>query len=95
MAPLDYVPHAVHIFLEQVQHGLWNGCFFYLNGPHVIQAGPQLTEEELESEEEEEDRSAAMRPFRAQGLDQLAFPDYSPNFPHEPWTLGFTGRPGG
>jgi len=29
------------------------------------------------------------------GLDQLAFPDYSRDYPHTPWTVGFTGRPGG
>lgn len=95
MAPLDDVPHAVHVFLEQVQHGLWNGCYFYLNGPHVIQAGPQLSEEDETEDDEEEDRTTAMKPFVSQGLDKLAFPDYSENFPHLPWTLGFTGRPGG
>ena len=99
MAPLDYVPHAIHVFLEQVEHGLWNGCYFYLNGPHVIQAGPALTEEDEadapEDERDDEDRSVAMQPFKALGLDELAFPDYSDNFPHLPWTIGFTGRPGG
>jgi len=97
MAPLEYVPHAVHVFLEQVEHGLWNGCYFYLNGPHVIQAGPQLSDEDEASSDDEdaEDRATAMHPFKSQGLDQLAFPDYSDNFPHSPWTLGFTGRPGG
>ena len=103
MAPLDYVPHAIHVFLEQVEHGLWNGCFFYLNGPHVVQAGPALLEEDEEytdahaheDEHDDEDRSAAMKPFKALGLDELAFPDYSDKFPHTPWTLGFTGRPGG
>lgn len=104
MAPLDEVPHAVHTFLEQVDHGLWVGCAFYLNGPHVLQLGPSTTEtedeteevtEEEETEEEYDDRESAMKPFRMQGLDSLAFPDYSPNFPHDAWTVGFTGRPGG
>ena len=99
MAPLDDVPHAIHFFLEQVEHGLWNGCFFYLNGPHVIQAGPALTDEDEadapDAEHGDDDRSSAMQPFRALGLETLAFPDYSDNFPHLPWTLGFTGRPGG
>jgi hypothetical protein len=27
--------------LEQVDHGLLEGTHFYLNGPHIIQAGPQ------------------------------------------------------
>lgn len=49
MAPLDEVPHAIHLFLEQVRHGLWNNTEFYFNGEHVLQAGPlyNRTEEEL------------------------------------------------
>merc|ERR1712238_263689 len=41
LAPLDTVPHAIHLFLEQVDHGLMEGTQFYLNGPHIVQAGPQ------------------------------------------------------
>lgn len=98
MAPLDLVPHAVHLFLEQVAHGLWNHTFFYLNGPHIVQGGPALDEEEEEDEEHEGndgDRSSSVRPFQDLGLDELAFPDYSDEYPHLPWTMGFTGRPGG
>jgi cyclophilin family peptidyl-prolyl cis-trans isomerase len=94
LAPLDAVPHAVHLFLEQVAHGLWNGTYFYLNGPHVLQAGPQQDEED-ETDDPEEDRATAMRPFHDYGLEELAFPDYSDEYPHVTWTLGFTGRPGG
>ena len=101
MAPLDAVPHAVHFFLEQVAHGLWNGCYLYLNGPHVLQVGPQYYEEdeeisaktEEETEEEEEDpRGPVLKKFREKRLEQLAFPDYSETYPHEAWTLGFAGR---
>ena len=101
MAPLDAVPHAVHFFLEQVAHGLWNGCYLYLNGPHVLQVGPQYYEEdeeisaktEEETEEEEEDpRGPVLKKFREKRLEELAFPDYSETFPHEAWTLGFAGR---
>ena len=41
LAPLDLVPHAIHLFLEQVDHGLMENTHFYLNGPHIVQAGPQ------------------------------------------------------
>ncbi len=96
MAPLEDVPHAVHFFMEQVEHGLWNGCYFYLNGPHVVQAGPRLSEENDDgSSSVEEDRFAEILPFKAAGLDELSFPDYSEKFPHVTWTLGYTGRPGG
>jgi hypothetical protein len=190
LAPLDLVPHAVHLFLEQVDHGLLNGTFFYMNGPHIIQAGPQHYEDEDygweweededgtpgdhsigvaaararsrsrsrsldepagggggasgggggspthgrrltsegttpgtatdaappsedggdghasddeewtddysdEDDEEETDEDRRIRKFADLGLDKLAFPDYSADFPHLPWTLGYTGRPGG
>ena len=87
LAPLDVLPHANHIFLEQVHHELWDGTWFYLNGPHVLQAGPQDWDEESEGE--------ALKVFSDVGLDQLTFPEYSPSFPHVPYTMGFTGRPGG
>mmetsp|Transcript_19821 Transcript_19821/g.40970 ORF Transcript_19821/g.40970 Transcript_19821/m.40970 type:complete len:369 (-) Transcript_19821:2371-3477(-) len=41
LAPLEKVPHATHLFLEQVDHGLLEGTHFYLNGPHIVQSGPQ------------------------------------------------------
>jgi hypothetical protein len=81
MAPIKYVPHAVHFFLEQVGHGLWNGSSFHLNRHHVLQVGP--------SSPEHRER------FREMELDRLAFPEYSPHYPHHRWTLGYAGRPGG
>jgi len=87
LAPLKLLPHANHFFLEQVYHELWDGTWFYLNGPHVLQAGPQ--------DWEEEDAGKALSRFKEARLDQLSFPEYHPEFPHKAWTLGFTGRPGG
>lgn len=87
LAPLALLPHANHLFLEQVYHELWDNTWFYLNGPHVLQAGPQ--------DWEDEDSGQAMSRFTETRLDKLSFPEYHPDFPHEPWTLGFTGRPGG
>ena len=98
MAPLEEMPHAVHLFLEQVAHKLWDNGWFYLNGPHVFQAGPQVPDdEEYEAllEKGADERSLALKPFKDLQLDSLAFPEYSDKFPHLPWTLGFTGRPGG
>lgn len=91
------MPHAVHLFLEQVSHGLWDNAWFYINGPHVLQAGPQADEAALAKAiaAGEDERSLALRPFRELQLDTLSFPEYSEDFPHVPMTLGFTGRPGG
>jgi hypothetical protein len=69
------MPHAVHLFLEQVVHGLWNNAWFYLNGPHVLQGGPQ-------SQDGEENHGEALRRFQELKLDTLAFPEYSEEFPH-------------
>lgn len=87
LAPLAKMPHAVHLFLEQVYHELWDNTWFYLNGPHVLQAGPQDWDDDEEGQ--------ALKRFKETQLDTLAFPEYSHDFPHIPWTLGFTGRPGG
>lgn len=82
LAPLSEMPHAVHLFLEQVSHGLWNKMSsFYVNHDHVMQAGPRTRE--------------ARQQFTDYNLEKLAFPEYSHAFPHKQWTLGFAGRPGG
>lgn len=94
MAPLEYMPHAVKLFLEQVIHGLWDNGWFYINGPHVIQGGPMVPDENDFDHLYQDERSAALHPFRELQLDTLAFPEYSESFPHQPYTLGFTGRPG-
>eukprot|EP00532_Pseudo-nitzschia_australis_P003652 CAMPEP_0168198246 /NCGR_PEP_ID=MMETSP0139_2-20121125/21656_1 /TAXON_ID=44445 /ORGANISM="Pseudo-nitzschia australis, Strain 10249 10 AB" /LENGTH=656 /DNA_ID=CAMNT_0008122893 /DNA_START=277 /DNA_END=2247 /DNA_ORIENTATION=- len=154
LAPVDLVPHAIHLFLEQVDHGLMDGTQFYLNGPHIVQAGPQPTwghgidgnddafyttgrskkdklstdavgtlnkyekqrnKKEAEGSQHDDDDTYAdddeyeeyysqedyvqedkrTKEFSDLGLDHLAFPDYSKEFPHVAWTVGFTGRPGG
>jgi hypothetical protein len=89
LAPLNDMPHANHLFLQQIYHELWDGTWFYLNGAHVLQAGPQ----DWEGDEEEMEHS--LRRFSDAQLDTLSFPEYNPKFPHVMWTLGFTGRPGG
>lgn len=88
LAPVEMMPHSVHLFLEQVYHELWDYTWIYLNGAHILQAGPQSYEDEIEDEE-------AYAKFEEKELDQLAFPEYNAKFPHVAWTLGMTGRPGG
>jgi hypothetical protein len=97
LAPLDLVPHAVHMFMEQVEHGLWHkDTYFYLNGPHVLQAGPQMFDEEDEPlYDDEHYEQHRIEHFYELDLEELIFPDYHDDFPHVQWTLGFTGRPGG
>jgi len=86
-APLDLMPHAVHLFLEQVYHHLWDGCSFLLVDKYRVQASPfrdiQLSDRSLEKK------------FKRLDLDTVAFQEYSEDYPHKKWTLGYSGRPGG
>jgi hypothetical protein len=59
-----------------------------------MQGGPQAQQSQVEKTGLDE-RTLAMRPFVDLQLDHLAFPEYSDEFPHVPWTVGFAGRPGG
>jgi len=97
LAPLGMLPHANHLFLEQVYHELWDGTYFFLNGPHVLQAGPQDWSSDYDDDDitRQEKLQSPLHRFQEARLETLTFPEYSPQFPHKPWTLGFTGRPGG
>lgn len=68
---------------------------FHLQGPHVIQAGPQAEEDEDGYTEHGDEREFALKRFRDLDLEHLIYPEYAVEFPHSQWTLGFTGRPGG
>ena len=79
------MPHATHLFLEQVAHRLWDGCAFTINAEHVFQANPT-------NAATKQNRIAN---FQAKELDILSFQEYSTDHQHEQYTLGFTGRPAG
>eukprot|EP00978_Attheya_sp_CCMP212_P020447 scaffold58530_cov49-Attheya_sp.AAC.2 len=91
MAPLHLMPHSVHLFLEQVAHGLWNGVTFLYNGDHVLQAAPR----EAGWVPSDEDNVDTASPFEQAKLTRVSFPEYNAAYPHEAYTLGFAGRPGG
>ena len=93
MAPLDLMPVAVNLFLQQIYHGLWNGCAFVVNAEHILQAGPHQPtpdgkEYSLNSEE-------LLHRFTDAGLLELPYQEYRDEYPHEPYTIGYAGRPGG
>lgn len=92
-APLELMPHAIHVFLEQVKYGLWNNGWFYINGPHVLQCGPRLADS-TQRKEGYEERELALEPFKKVNLESLSFPEYTSKYPHSKWTIGYT-KPGG
>lgn len=88
LAPLDSMPHSIHIFLEQVSAHLWDNTAFVINPGHVLQAAA------VSGDQSVADR-AKLKPFEEMRLKHVAFQEYNKTFPHEQWTLGFAGRPGG
>ena len=85
MAPLDLMPHSILHFLDMIDGRLWDGAAIIQHVDHVIQAVPT------------EFRTAnGLAPaFEAAGLSELAFQEYHEEYPHEEYTVGFSGRPGG
>jgi cyclophilin family peptidyl-prolyl cis-trans isomerase len=81
MAPIDLMPHSVYMFLEMVHAGLFDGCSFILNAMHVIKAAPLPYDGSSASQK--------VKAFTKRGLETVAFREYSPDYPHEQFTIGF------
>ena len=88
MAPIDEMPHAVYWFLTQVDLGLYDGCSFHRNAPHVIQGGPAPNFLSTKN-------ARLYERFEKSGFNSIPYQEYSPNFPHVEYTVGYAGRPGG
>jgi cyclophilin family peptidyl-prolyl cis-trans isomerase len=81
LAPLELMPHSVFTFMEMVSADLFDGCSFILNAMHVIKAAPLPYDGSS--------ASAKVRAFTRNGLESVAFREYSPDYPHEKYTVGF------
>ena len=84
MAPLNLMPHAVDTFLSQVDSKLWDKTvFWHRDGvDHIISASPVLFDQGGTKDHH----------FEAMGVRQLSFAEYSPEYPHNAFTLGFADR---
>ena len=92
MAPLELMPIAVNLFLQQVHHRFWNGCSFVINAMHILQAGPH----EYNGQGKYNANSVALKSrFEKSRLDKMPYQEYSHEYPHKQYTVGFAGRPGG
>jgi len=85
MASVEKMPHSVHLFLEQIEHKLWNGCAIVVNAGHILQISPFSMQSTGDS----------LKKFKDLQLDKLAFQEYNSTYPHNQYTLGFAGRPAG
>lgn len=81
MAPIDLMPHSVYTFLEMVSAGLLDGCSFILNAMHVLKAAPLPYDGTPPSVKAQE--------FLDKGLESVAFREYSADYPHKQYTVGF------
>ncbi|KAL3796035.1 hypothetical protein HJC23_013092 [Cyclotella cryptica] len=91
LAPLDLMPVAINLFLQQIHHKLWNGCAFVINAMHILQAGPHL----FDSNRYFPNHETLHSKFTNAKLDKMPFQEYHEKYPHVQWTLGFAGRPAG
>ena len=90
MAPLDLMPHTVNLFLRQVHHGLWDGTHVTMNERRVLRIGPRY-----DDDANIDDGHGTYRHFLEKGLDKVTYQEYSPEYPHEQFTVGMAGRPSG
>eukprot|EP00966_Prymnesium_polylepis_P030920 719494-Prymnesium_polylepis.2 len=85
LASDELMPVTVLYFLRQVAAGLWDGAQFHRNAGHVQQAslGPNAQK--------------GVEAAQSRGMRSVSVPiqEYSPSHPHEQYTLGLAGRPGG
>jgi hypothetical protein len=86
MAPLDLMPASVFTFLEQAEAGSWDGTSFHINAPHAIFAQPVSAAGDFSN----------LPRMEELGLARLPYPEYNEEYPHEMYTVGFSGtrRPG-
>ncbi len=93
LAPINLMPHSVHIFLSQLSEGYWTRGTpaIVMNPGHVLQACPHpCLETKAMGGSYPGDPYVDMRHA---GLDTVSFQEYHPAYPHEKYTIGFAGRP--
>jgi hypothetical protein len=81
MAPLSLMPASVFTFMEQVDAGAWDNTSFHINAPHALFAQPVSVGG---------DNSNLPR-MEELGLARLPFPEFNEDYPHDEYTVGFSG----
>jgi hypothetical protein len=81
MASLELMPHSVFTFLEMIHSKLFDGCSFILNAMHVVKAAPLPYDGSSASQK--------VKAFTKLGLDTVSFREYSSEYPHKQYTVGF------
>ena len=87
MAPLDFMPHSVYTFLEMVSEGLIEGCSFVTNNEHTLKTAPLPHDNNSPVKAKRKTMQ-----FYDADLESVAFQEYSEEFPHTKYTVGFAGN---
>lgn len=87
LAPISMMPHAVHHFLQMVSNRLWDGLTFVHQGhaSNVVLATPL----NAKTTQRAYDR------FEKAKITKLSFAEHHRSYPRLPYTLAFSGTPGG
>lgn len=80
-APTLLMPHSILFFLDCVESGVWDDTVLLHRVEHVVQAAPFSISGDTKID--------------TLHKKSLVFPEYSNDYPHKEFTLGFSGRPGG
>lgn len=85
LAPLDSMPHTIHMFLKMVQENMYASSTFVLSREHIIVGGP------VDARNEDNNHELEQRMLREGYFPHgvLLFKEYSPDHPHLPYTFGF------
>jgi hypothetical protein len=81
MAPLNLMPASVFTFMEQAEAGAWDGTCFHINSSHALFAQPVSAAGDYSN----------LPRMEELGLARLPFPEYSEEYPHNEYTVGFSG----
>ena len=83
LASLEHMPVSVYTFLQQASKHLWDNTAFFINAPHVLMAKTKSRDLQTSNYAE----------FQKEGVHQVPFEEYSEEYPHKEYTLGFAGHP--
>jgi cyclophilin family peptidyl-prolyl cis-trans isomerase len=82
LASANDMPHSIYTFLEQVSNHLYDGTSFHRNAGHIVQCGPAINFLSPPGID-------YVQRFVNAGLEHVLFPEYSANYPHYKYTIGF------
>jgi len=90
LAPLDMMSHTIHIFMNLIEEKLYVGGTFLMARGHILVAGPiDVFDSENNHRLEEQMVEEGYFPDGA-----LLFHQYTPEFPHKKYTVGFASGGG-